>query len=69
MVLHKDRLGRFGLGIASVSGSILVNFVQRSSPAELAGLQFGDEITSVSGSSGRGGGGVGVGGWGSVTLR
>ena len=48
LVLYKDRTGRFGMGVASVNGSILVNYVQPSSPAELAGLKFGDEIASVS---------------------
>ena len=48
LVLYKDRTGRLGMSMASVNGSILVNYVQPSSPAELAGLKFGDEIASVS---------------------
>ncbi len=44
----KDGKGKCGVSLHSVSKGVFVCFVQKGSPAAMAGLRFGDQILTVS---------------------
>lgn len=47
LILCKDKDGKIGLRVQAVNNGIFVCLVSQSSPAELAGLRFGDQILSI----------------------
>ena len=48
VIVCKDEKGKCGVSFFAVSKGIFVCFVQKGSPAALAGLRFGDQILIVS---------------------
>ena len=48
MVLCKDAKGKCGVSFYSVNKGVFVCFVQKNSPAAIAGVRFGDQILTVS---------------------
>lgn len=48
MVLCKDGKGKCGVSFYAVNKGVFVCFVQRDSPAAVAGVRFGDQILTVS---------------------
>lgn len=48
VVLCKDAKGKCGVSFFAVSKGVFVCFVQKASPAAVAGLRFGDQILMVS---------------------
>jgi len=49
VICCKDEKGKVGIRLKDVNKGIFVQFVQKSSPAALAGLRFGDQILQISG--------------------
>lgn len=49
VVVCKDQKGKCGVSFFAVSKGIFVCFVQRGSPAAMAGLRFGDQILTING--------------------
>lgn len=47
MVLCKDAKGKCGVSFHAVNKGIFVCFVQKGSPAAMAGVRFGDQILTV----------------------
>ena len=48
MVLCKDAKGKCGVSFHAVNKGVFVCFVQKNSPAAMAGVRFGDQILTVS---------------------
>ena len=48
MVICKDAKGKCGLSMHAVSKGVFISFVQKNSPAAMAGIRFGDQILTVS---------------------
>lgn len=49
VILCKDAKGKCGMSFFSVNKGVFVCFVQKNSPAAVAGVRFGDQILTVSG--------------------
>jgi len=47
VVLCKDAKGKCGVSFHAVNKGIFVCFVQKGSPAAMAGVRFGDQILTV----------------------
>lgn len=48
-VLCKDQKGKCGLSLYAVNKGVFVCFVQKGSPAAIAGVRFGDQILMING--------------------
>jgi len=48
VVLCKDAKGKCGISFHAVNKGVFVCFVQKNSPAAMAGVRFGDQILTVS---------------------
>ena len=48
VVLCKDAKGKCGVSFHAVNKGVFVCFVQKNSPAAMAGVRFGDQILTVS---------------------
>ncbi len=48
VVLCKDAKGKCGVSFFAVNKGVFVCFVQKNSPAAIAGVRFGDQILTVS---------------------
>ncbi|XP_057312425.1 syntenin-1-like [Hydractinia symbiolongicarpus] len=51
VVTCKDAKGKLGLRVQHINKGVFVSFVQRDSPAALAGLRFGDQILQINGTT------------------
>ena len=47
VILCKDAKGKCGISMYSVNKGVFVCFVQKGSPAAMAGVRFGDQILTV----------------------
>lgn len=48
VILCKDGKGKCGVSFFAVNKGVFVCFVQKTSPAAVAGIRFGDQILTVS---------------------
>lgn len=51
LTLCKDKQGKIGIRVRSISNGVFVCFVSQESPAAIAGLRFGDQILEINGES------------------
>jgi len=49
IIACKDEKGKMGIRVQHVNKGVFVSFVQKGSPAAMAGLRFGDQILQING--------------------
>jgi len=49
IIACKDQKGKMGIRVQHVNKGVFVSFVQKGSPAAMAGLRFGDQILQING--------------------